>query len=144
MLRLHARSVSGCAIVAYPLTSDLRYPVRPVNAPRFWRSVGCFQSTMAVSSVRSGQMPIGPTCAPANTASVMKKLDLAGERERPFSQTQVSIILILFKVILKSSPARPPSLTESLNNVPTRSPRACAVILAKVNGAPVKPNSMCL
>jgi hypothetical protein len=66
-----------------------------VNAARFCRSVGRFQSTMAVSFVRSGFIPVGPTLAPAKTASVMKKLDLAADRESPFSLTLVSSVRML-------------------------------------------------
>jgi hypothetical protein len=91
---------------------------------RFCRSVGHFQSTIAVSFVKSGFIPVGPTLSPAKTASVMKKLDLVADRESPFSLTLVSNVQMLVSVVVKSSPAIPPSSTNSSNNMPTRSASA--------------------
>jgi hypothetical protein len=113
-----------------------------VNAARFCRLVGCFQSTMAVSFMRSGRMPFGPTLAPAKMASVMKKLDFVADRESPFSLTHVSSVRVFWSIRLKSSPTIPPSSTNSSKSMPTRSPSACAVISANVDGAPVNPNGI--
>ena len=67
-------------------------------------------------------------------ASVMKKLDLAADRESPLSLTLVSSVQMLVSVSVKSSPAIPPTLTNSSNNIPTRSPSAWTVISVKVEG----------
>ena len=97
---------------------------------------------IAVSFVKSGLMPSRPTCPPAKVASVTKNLDFAADKDRPVSLIHCRSCLVLDSMILKLSPAIPPSSTNSSIRILVKSPSALAVIPANVDSAPVRPNGM--
>ena len=87
-------------------------------------------------------MPSRATCLPAKVASVMKNLDFATDKDKHVSLIHCRSCLVLDSMILKLSPAIPPSSMNSLIRIPVKSPSALAVIPANMDGAPVKPNGM--
>ena len=82
-------SHNGFSTFVYPFTRSQKCLVRPRKPSRCDASSGWGQFTIAISFVKSGLTPLGPTIAPANTASVMNNFSLLGDRES-FSQCTLS------------------------------------------------------
>ena len=101
--------------------------------------VGCCQSTITVSLVRSGLIPSGLTVAPAKTASVMNNSVLLAESDSFLSRIQSNRVCISAMCLVNSLPAIPPSSTNHWNNLSFKSPNSRAVMLLKHVSAPVSP-----
>ena len=118
-------------------------PVSPKKPIKPSASSGVFQFMIAVSLLRSGCTPLGPTVAPANTMVVIKNSHLLAESDKLCFRTRVKIFVNFSNISSKVSAAVPPSLMNiSRISCTISSYIWVAVMCPKVDGAPVNSNGM--
>ena len=97
---------------------------------------------MAVSWVVSGLTPCGPTCALANTASVMNTLSLLGDNDIFSLRTRFSRVRNFIIPSSKEFDTMPPSSMKSSRMILAMRPWQCSpVTCPNSDGPPVIPRA---
>lgn len=140
---LWMRSVSGWAILAWPLMRPRKYPASPKKLERFSRSGGWHQLTIAVSLVVSGRTLLVPTLDPAKTISDINNSDFFADIDIDLSLTHSRNNCVHSIMSLNSLPTiLELSMMSSILIFGSRSVRISEVTVWKVDGDPVRPKGI--